>query len=597
MSYDDKNTAHPQDVYVGDISFEPEIILNRYRVLEAMGTGGFGSVCACWDTRLQRRVAIKRIPLDEGLAQAEGYLSTSLSDALKEARTACLLAHQNIVTMYDFEQDGAWAYLVMEYVDGLNLDQLLQRVEGGVLTLDEIAYLSDAVAQALAYAHENGVLHLDIKPSNILINHEGVIKLADFGIANLASAAGYDGARGGTIGYMSAEQMQGMILDERADVFSFAVVIWQALTGHNPYAARTGAEALKLLQAEPEDTLVGNIDESDDQIALELELLLRPALAPQAQNRSSDVLELADALQAYGDAKTGASSIKQLVSQVEETDDEKPAIWERRLPAQFASWTRAVTLTGRLAGAVAAIALMVAAIAPLHLSHAYLAAIGAALGVASTLWTPLSGASVAVSFVISALSNASFEAVPLGLIMALLFGAWWIVAALPNRWASAALLVPLALKQPLLAPALAVAVLPPLPAFMTVALSQLGIQFLISGFGQLEIAQVLTTFVPRIASLGFVLSTLIMNGAAWAASASRQQCEAHEKPRLGIISAQTLVALAEVAAVLVAASMENVGVFASLGARDLALAVGYCGAVCVCHLFLQRTYSAAESEV
>lgn len=139
-----------------------DVLLNRYRIMSACGAGGFGTVLTCWDTRLQRRVAIKRLPLTGNGA------SSTLSEALAEARTSSMLTHPNIVTVYDFEVEGSYAYLVMEYVDGLTLAQLLSRVEGGVLTGDEAACLTQSIASALGFAHENGVLHMDIKPSNII---------------------------------------------------------------------------------------------------------------------------------------------------------------------------------------------------------------------------------------------------------------------------------------------------------------------------------------------------------------------------------------------------------------------------------------------
>ena len=223
---------------------EPEILLDRYRVLARRGNGGFGTVCTCWDTRLQRRVAIKRMPL-LGASETPGVLASTVDEALSEARTACLLAHPNIVTVHDFEIEGDYAYLVMEFVDGLNLSELLARVEGGYLTYAEAAHMVSSLAKALHYAHENGVLHLDIKPTNIMIDRQGTVKLADFGMATLASAAGYGGARGGTVGYKPPEQGEGMLGDERADIFSLAVVLRQARTGDNVFAGRTGKEALE----------------------------------------------------------------------------------------------------------------------------------------------------------------------------------------------------------------------------------------------------------------------------------------------------------------------------------------------------------------
>ena len=190
----------------------------------------------------------------QALPLAGSGASSTLGEALAEARTSSLLAHPNIVTVFDFEVDGPYAYLVMEYVDGLNLAELLARVEGGTLTHDEAACLVQSVASALGYAHENGVLHMDIKPTNIMIDRTGTVKLCDFGMATLASAAGYGGARGGTVGYMPPEQIEGDLVDERTDVFSLAVVVWQALLGASPFAAphpRSRSRSSERVQASP----------------------------------------------------------------------------------------------------------------------------------------------------------------------------------------------------------------------------------------------------------------------------------------------------------------------------------------------------------
>ena len=148
------------------------------------------------------------------------------------------LTHPNIVTVHDFEVRGNVAYLIMEYVSGLTLAELLARVEGGVLTYDECAHLLSSLAAALDFAHANDVLHLDIKPSNVFIDSSGAVKLGDFGMASLASAAGWEGARGGTVGYMPPEQLAGGLVDERTDVFALGVVCYQALTGISPFLAK-----------------------------------------------------------------------------------------------------------------------------------------------------------------------------------------------------------------------------------------------------------------------------------------------------------------------------------------------------------------------
>ena len=263
---------------------EPEILLDRYRVLARRGNGGFGTVCTCWDTRLQRRVAIKRMPL-LGASETPGVFASTVDEALSEARTACLLAHPNIVTVHDFEIEGDYAYLVMEFVDGLNLSELLARVEGGYLTYAEAAHMVSSLAKALHYAHENGVLHLDIKPTNIMIDRQGTVKLADFGMATLASAAGYGGARGGTVGYMPPEEVEGMLVDERADIFSLAVVLRQALTGTNVFAGRTAKESLDRMYKGPKIPLL----KEDPEVPFAVDAALTQALSPEPSMRQGSV--------------------------------------------------------------------------------------------------------------------------------------------------------------------------------------------------------------------------------------------------------------------------------------------------------------------
>lgn len=212
-------------------------LLKRYQPLETLATGGFGSIEICRDTHLRRRVAIKRIPLINGA----GMPASDIMDVLREAHTAAMLQHPNIVQVIDFTHDTAYAYLVMEYVDGMSLAEFLHRVDGHSLTFDEAAAIADALGQALTFAHSNGVLHLDIKPANVLIDHSGNVKLTDFGMARLSSAGGFGGSRGGTIGYMPPEQLdiETGTVDERADVFALACVIYEGLCGSAPFMAAT----------------------------------------------------------------------------------------------------------------------------------------------------------------------------------------------------------------------------------------------------------------------------------------------------------------------------------------------------------------------
>ncbi len=217
---------------------EQQLILDRYRPLAELGEGGYATVVLAWDTRMQRRVAIKRLPLP--LDARGGVLHNP--PGLAEARTAALLNHPAIVTVYDFATDADEAFLIMEFVDGCSLDVLLDRIRGP-LDADETAAVIGAVADALEFAHGNGVLHLDVKPGNVLIARDGRIKVADFGMAALSSATGHGIAGGGTIGYMPLEQLEGRTVSESTDEWALALLAYECLTGANPFSAPTAEAA------------------------------------------------------------------------------------------------------------------------------------------------------------------------------------------------------------------------------------------------------------------------------------------------------------------------------------------------------------------
>ena len=290
-------------------------LLKRYRPLETRAAGGFGSVEICLDSRLQRRVAIKRMPLAS--PDARTPLETTAA-ALAEARTASMLQHPNIVQVIDFTYDSAHAYLVMEYVDGMTLEEFLQQVEGHSLTYDEAACIADALVQALSFAHENGVLHLDIKPANVLIDRNGHVKLADFGMAMLASAAGFGGARGGTIGYMPPEQLNGEQVDERSDIFALAAVLYESLCATAPFRAGTPADSLdRIIRGVlyPSD-LLPDIPEAAEQALLD-------ALSPSPYDRMPSVAEFGDAFLArLGNPREGRKSLARIIARLTSDDTE-----------------------------------------------------------------------------------------------------------------------------------------------------------------------------------------------------------------------------------------------------------------------------------
>ena len=152
-------------------------LLGRYRILEQRASGGFGSVAVCWDTRLQRRVAIKCMPLfsDDG----SGAMASTVDEALAEARTSSMLSHPNIVAVYDVSRSQDTEYIVMELLDGETLKQDLR--QRGALSWEEALDFSEQIASALSHAHSKGLVHRDIKPQNLILLPDGTIKVADFG--------------------------------------------------------------------------------------------------------------------------------------------------------------------------------------------------------------------------------------------------------------------------------------------------------------------------------------------------------------------------------------------------------------------------------
>ncbi len=223
--------------------------VGQYEIEVSVGSGGMGEVYRATDTRLQRSVAIK-------------FLSSELVDAAarqrfqREAKTASSLNHPNILTVHDVGEHDGRQYLVTEFVGGGTLPGLARR---GNHSWRQTVELLAGIADGLAAAHTAGVLHRDIKPANILISSAGYAKLADFGLAKsiesgdaptgqaptLAEGRTRTGIILGTVAYMSPEQASGRPLDSRSDVFSFGVVLQEALTGRRPFSGATDLEVLR----------------------------------------------------------------------------------------------------------------------------------------------------------------------------------------------------------------------------------------------------------------------------------------------------------------------------------------------------------------
>lgn len=310
---------------------EEPLILERYRPLAELGVGGHGTVVLAFDTRMARRVAIKRLPLRPGSSRT----------GLAEARTAAMLNHLNIVTVYEWDTEGDEAFIVMEYIEGASLGALLNETECP-LDIDQAAALLAAVSKAIVFAHDNGVLHLDIKPDNVLITRDGDVKVADFGVSALTDINGHARGIAGTIGYMPPEQLRGQDLDERTDQWSLAALAYEALTLAAPFDATTIEGSL--FKIENADTPFPSEFEPD--LPAGLDDVLLAALAPEPEERYATVADFSRVLLALlGNQEVGRGELASAIEDPAEAEEPDVmygtlGLWDR-LAARSGWFTRA----------------------------------------------------------------------------------------------------------------------------------------------------------------------------------------------------------------------------------------------------------------
>ena len=245
------------------------VVLDRYRLQRRLGAGAFGTVWLARDERLERDVAVKILP-------RERVMSGRFE---REARAAARLSHPAIVTLYEAAVDDEGAYLVSELVRGATLDTLL---EHGQLSDRDIVAIGLALCDALQHAHDHGVVHRDVKPSNVLVpeappSSAQVAKLTDFGVARVVGgdALTHTGDVLGTLAYMAPEQADGLEAAEPADLYSVALVIYEALSGVNPVAyTRPGRAARRLAMHVP--PLRRQRRDLPRDLAASIDLALRP---------------------------------------------------------------------------------------------------------------------------------------------------------------------------------------------------------------------------------------------------------------------------------------------------------------------------------
>ena len=207
--------------------------IGRYQIVKELGHGAMGVVYQAVDPTIGRQVAIKTIRLvDVDDPDERAKLRERL---FREARSAGILSHPGIVTIYDMEERGDIAFIAMEFVDGPTLDQLLSSKQP--ITPERLINILRQTAAALDYAHAKGIVHRDIKPANIMMASDGAVKITDFGIAKVTTSQQYTqtGTILGTPNYMSPEQVQGLAVTGRTDQFSLAVIAFEMLTGERPF--------------------------------------------------------------------------------------------------------------------------------------------------------------------------------------------------------------------------------------------------------------------------------------------------------------------------------------------------------------------------
>ncbi len=272
--------------------------LGKYRIIEPLGQGGMAQVYRAYHPTLDRYVAIKVLRSD--LIDDQEFLARFS----REARSVAALRHPNIVQVFDFDVQDDHYFMVMELLEGNTLKAYLNnyRSKGKTVPPNEIARILSDVLKGLAYAHANGIIHRDIKPANLLLTRRGEAVVTDFGIAQIVGSTQYtvSGALMGTLHYMAPEQGMGTNVDQRSDLYSLGVVLYEMLTGHPPFDADT---PLAILMKHLNDPLPLPAAPNPT-IARPFERVLLKALAKQPQERYQNAEEMMRAVQEAAEACT-----------------------------------------------------------------------------------------------------------------------------------------------------------------------------------------------------------------------------------------------------------------------------------------------------
>ena len=265
--------------------FAPGYLLGgRYRIVAMLGKGGMGEVYRADDLSLEQPVALKFLP------EAVAHNPDALARFRNEVRVARQVSHPNVCRMYDLGEADGCCFLSMEYVDGEDLGALLRRI--GRLPADKALEIARKLCAGLAAAHEKGVLHRDLKPANVMLDGRGQVLLTDFGLAGLAGQIEGAEVRNGTPAYMAPEQLSGLEVTARSDIYSLGMVLYEIFTGKLPFESNTLAGLMRAQQesqpASP-STLVRELDPMVERVILR-------CLQPKPASRPASALAVAAAL-------------------------------------------------------------------------------------------------------------------------------------------------------------------------------------------------------------------------------------------------------------------------------------------------------------
>jgi class 3 adenylate cyclase/tetratricopeptide (TPR) repeat protein/predicted Ser/Thr protein kinase len=267
--------------------------IGHYRVLDRLGRGGMGEVYAAEDSRLNRRVAIKALPVE--LASDP----ESLQRFEREAQAVATLDHPNIVTVYSVEEHSGRSYLIMELIEGKSLGEM---IHPRGMPLNDFFELAIPFADAIAAAHESGITHRDLKPTNVMIGINGRLKVLDFGLAKFAQPQEEEadqeqltstGRVLGTMPYMSPEQVRGKPVDHRTDIFSIGIIFFELLTGKRPFSGETQADLISTIVRDAPAELA----DIRSKIPRQLRRIIRLCLEKEPDGRYQSATELRQALE------------------------------------------------------------------------------------------------------------------------------------------------------------------------------------------------------------------------------------------------------------------------------------------------------------